>query len=77
MSREFSFTYIHISCRHQTAAGRTWFDCGDLHVNRRGLLGVRHLFDFVCKIKRAAMSDESDARARLKPQYGSYGPDTS
>lgn len=59
MSSKFSLvTYIHISWRNQTATGWAWFDCGDLHINRRGLLGVRHLFNFVCKIKWAIVHEQ-------------------
>lgn len=51
------FSYVHVSGRNQAATGRTWFDCGDLHVNRRRLLGVRHLFNFVCKTNQLVTRD--------------------
>lgn len=54
------FTYIHVSLRHQTATGWAWFDCSNLHIDRWGLLGVCHLFNFVCKNKTSG--DEQQKR---------------
>lgn len=46
---EFAYAYIHISWRNQAATGWAWFNCGYLHVNGWCLLGMGHLFYFVCK----------------------------
>lgn len=46
-----TFAYIHVSGCYQAATGWAGFDGGDLRVHRRGLLGVRHFLNFVCKTK--------------------------
>lgn len=72
--RRFSLAHIYVCLRHQATAGWAWLDGGDLHVNRRRLLGVSHLLHFVCKRTGETMSGGSERRqvARRWPRCSRY-----